>query len=262
MKYLKEETLSSLILHVMYVSINKFGYVIKYVIKVILNYLSWMYIEYIIGFNSYNEFQIKNTAKFIKDLKEVLSFIYENDIVESDMPFLNKLVLINLKRNLNNEKITNNEMWDLLQLPSEDLILRLLHAEYNLPLTEIPELTRKFIFNFKNRQNKIHKIDIRNYISIIIQSVTINKNILKIEGSIIKTLISKIDKIYIKIDDNYFLAKINNIDLHYKVWGIDFKEEYCFSINLDYSIIIKKQIEFYLEIDGEIEFCTPILNLN
>ena len=87
------------------------------------------------------------------------------------------------------------------------------------------------------------------------------KNTLLVDFLVEKRMMSEINKLYLKVGEEYLLASIINIKRTRPLFGIYFQETYWFSIELEVDKCKNKDIEIYFDIDGLIEQYHSVINI-
>ena len=218
-KYMREDTLNSIMLHLINISINKFGYVIKYITKVILTYLSWFYIDYMMGFGSYDEFKIKNTPEFIKDLNDILIHIDYVDLVKSDIIYSFKIFLINFKRNLNNKNIIIIDKKYLLDngISNQDIIKGCCFLKYD----------KMYIDEYRNMVLECHIISL---VDLNIEKVIAEVQVLDKQAT---------------LDKEAVLYRTENANIWYGLYFI----KHTYKLTIDCEKFEGNVINFWIEVD-------------
>lgn len=231
---------------------NEEDYIYKTMLKEIYRYICELSIKiygYVIPFISGVNVQhiyylcIRNSLYFL-DLEEKYKKIFYDDLVEI-LSFIDDEVIISEGENLSDDK----------KLQSISLLMQIKY-ERNLQNMDIKFLEEKRIL--PNDEKEISK-----YIKLILNEPKFitksEQDILIIEGYFLTLPCYNINKIYLEIDGEYFLAKINNIEKLDKILEMETWTKYYFNINLEHIKCIGKCINIYLDVNGIFIFCPPVL---
>ena len=219
-------------------SYNAREYVFKYINKIVfetlinislliygevLKHIQWLFVKYLSLYLSLKPIEIYMN-KFLNDARELMKFVEYDATMPEDI--LHILVYIEKRcKTLDN-----------------DLII----------------IDRKLL------EQKVIMSDKKRYINCTILNSNIfqntnNQTILKIKGCLEIIKFYKMNNIYFKIDQRLFLAEIFNKEVIVQMHEFEISSRYDFFINLNYYDCKNKIIEIYLDIDGELIFCPPLL---
>ena len=208
---------------------KRFGYVLEYIQRNSLICI-WMVYGNIKSYTTDKNLFLDDLYKFLQYIDdEIIIKLYNDGFYDT----CDKLFILQLKNKKFDAMIDNKLDIDFLK-------------------------SKGFLSNYDIKLNEFIWLELKQEdIEIFVNN---NKNVLSINGYFVSMYNINIDKIYLEVEQDYFLVQIKNIE-EINLWNKKFKDKYNFRINLDYEKCKSKNMIFYLDIDGKIENYPLIINI-